>query len=67
MRPIVQTPLEKIRQKEQEDQRLRESVITMEESNAMLSYELMMANAANEELQAQHSNLVYDLMQKGVL
>lgn len=67
MKPIVRTNLEQIRQEEQSKEQLIDGVAQLQASNATLTYELMMANAENADLRAQHSGLVYDLMQKGVL
>lgn len=67
MRPIVQTPLEEIRQAEQNEKQLKETVVQLEAANAVLSYEVMMKDAAIADLQSQHSVLVYELMTKGVI
>lgn len=67
MKPIVQTPLEEIRQAEQSEKQLKETVAQLEATNAALSYEVMMKEAAIEDLQSQHSVLVYELMTKGVI
>lgn len=67
MKPIVQTPLEEIRQAEQNEKQLKETVAQLEATNAVLSYEVMMKEAAIADLQSQHSVLVYELMTKGVI
>lgn len=67
MKAIVQTPLEQIRQEEQNEQRLKQTVSQLEAANAVLSYEVMMKEAAIANLQSQYSSLVYELMTKGVI
>lgn len=67
MKAIVQTPLEQIRQEEQNEQRSKQTVSQLEAANAVLSYEVMMKEAAIANLQSQYSSLVYELMTKGVI
>lgn len=74
MKPIVQTPLEQIRQEEQEKAQLRQTISALEESNATVTYELMLKSTELIEtkselavMKGEQADLVYQLMQKGVL
>lgn len=67
MRVIARTPLNQIREKEDKEKQLKETVSQLETNNATLTYEIMMKDAAISNLEGQHSGLLYELMMKGVL
>lgn len=67
MEVIKRTPLDQVRAEEAAEEHVKKTIPQLEQSNAALTYEIMMKDAAISKLEGQHSDLLYELMMKGVI